>query len=67
MRRSTYGERLASSFGSVCGSFFVVRAVISASSLLISLKIPDDVLNDVRDPIGTSFQSVVALNAPFSW
>lgn len=66
--RSTNGEwRFVKTLGSVFGSFFVVIAVISASSLLISLNMPDDVLSDVVDPIRTSPQSavsVVAAGAP---
>lgn len=67
---STNGEwRFDRTRGSVFGSFFVVIAVISASSLLISLKMPDDVLSDVVEPMRTSPQSavsVVAASAPFS-
>lgn len=61
VRRSTNGEWrwFDRTVGSVFGSFFVVIAVTSASSLLISLKIPDDVLSDVVEPIRTSPQSAV--------
>lgn len=57
---SPNGDRFDNTIGSVFGSFFVVNTAISASSELISLKIPDDVLSDVVDPVRIPHQSVVS-------
>lgn len=73
---STNGDRFVNTFGSVFGSFlFVVVVVVivvvvvvvviicatSASSQLISLRMPDDVLSDVVEPVRMPHQSVVWL------
>lgn len=45
----------------------VVIAVTSASSELISLRMPDEVLSDVVEPVRMPHQSVVSMaKAPFS-